>query len=169
MRNVIIGLVAVGLLVLAYFWLMSDDETPQATGGPDECDPNNIGFQKNGIASAKCMGGNATPTPPAPLFNTGDNIYVPPIRGTYLYLYNYPQDNFISEVGRVTNALVGAGPMGKFVSMAGNGRFVKFSTTGLTIEKKVIPPARPSSYYYNIEPIVGEYYVLAEKVQNKPY
>lgn len=166
MRIAIIIILALLVLGVAYYFLIYKSSN-DAIGS--ECDPNKIGFQKDGTPNADCKGSSST-TPPVELpFNAGDDVYIPPLRSSYLYIYSYPQDNSSNEAGRITNALAGANSIGKVVSMAGNGRFVKVAMSGLPIEKKTVNPARPDSFVYGDEKISGEYYVLSEWVRNKPY
>lgn len=111
---------------------------------------------------------NNTNIDPSAPFNPGDDVYVVPLRASYMYIYSYPNNNSENEIGRTTNALSGANSIGKYVSMAGNGRYVKVKLNGI-IERKRVNPGRPGSYIYHNERVIGDYFVPADKVQNKPY
>lgn len=168
MRTAIIVVLGLLLLGAAYYFLIYKPGLTEEGSNGSECDPNNPGFQKDGTSNSDCVATSTTPPVELP-FNAGDDVYVPPLRNGYLFIYSYPQDNESTVIGRTTNALNGTSPLGKFVSMAGNGRFVKVALNGKTIEKKVVNPARPDSYSYINQPTAGDYYVLTQFVSNKQF
>lgn len=169
MKKALIIIGAIAILVIGYYLLKP--KAPELTPNGTDCDPNHIGYQKDGKANSACGtigSGNNTPPPPPPPFNAGDDVYAIPLRASYMYIYSYPQTNSNVEVGRTTNALTGNAPIGKYISMANNNRFVKVSFKDKYIQKKIVTPSRPDSFSYADEKVTGDYFVLAELVRNKP-
>lgn len=152
MKALIIVLVVLLILGLAYYFLIYKKSDTVTSGA---------GYNLNTSTGAT---GTSSSAP----FNPGDDVYVIPLRASYMYLYSYPNNNSANEVGRITNALSGADSIGKFVAMAGNGNFVRVKFNGI-VEKKTENPSRPGSYTYVNTHISGEYFVPAYQVQNTPY
>lgn len=160
-----IVIVALGLLYLGYKYFVnpSTDGTPcSSTGGTV-----NDGVLVNGVCIKNEVTNN-TPTDTSGPFNAGDDVYVAPLRAGYMYIYSYPNNNSANEIGRTTNALSGSSSIGKYVSMAGNGRFVRVKFNSI-IERRRENPNRPGAYFYTNEHATGEYFVPSNQVQNKPY